>query len=513
MPLDTGPTSQHSRSAAALLNEMAELRSAVIAEGGETLRGWGRIDRRGFRLSVRNLAEYLALRRRDLRDLQSDLMPWGLSSLGRLESRVRPTLDAVAATLGCLAGRAATPDHGLASARRFFRGERLLRRNTRELFGEVSGGRQVHILTTLAKNAATNPDLVTGLVTRGVTAVRINCAHDGPAVWERMIANVRDAEHAQGRRVRILMDLGGPKIRIGQVVDFGERAMKGQMVLLTAAVMPDAAEYSFQIAVAPEILRCIELGHRISIDDGRLALVASELVAEGLLARVEQGDPAGFRLKPEKGINLPDSNLGLGPLTAKDLSDLDFVAAHADLVGYSFVQNAADIETLQDQLAIRRPVDWRRLGIIAKIETPAAVANLPEIIVAAARRQPFGIMIARGDLAVEIGFERLAEMQEEILWLAEAAQVPVIWATQVLEQMVKKGLPTRGEMTDAAMAGRAECVMLNKGPYVESAVEALDRLLSRMAEHQCKKTSRMRALRAWQPPAGRSAEVTGTGAP
>ena len=128
---------------------------------------------------------------------------------------------------------------------------------------------------------------------------------------------------------------------------------------------------------------------------------------------------------------------------------------------------------------------------------PLAVRSLPPLIVRAAGRQPLALMIARGDLAVEIGFERLAEMQEEILWLAEAAHVPVIWATQVLESLVKLGLPSRGEMTDAAMAARAECVMLNKGPFVVDAVRALDRLLARMAEHQNKKTPKLRALTSW----------------
>jgi pyruvate kinase len=126
-----------------------------------------------------------------------------------------------------------------------------------------------------------------------------------------------------------------------------------------------------------------------------------------------------------------------------------------------------------------------------------AVRNLPQLLVRAAGRQPVALMIARGDLAVEIGFERLAEMQEEILWLAEAAHVPVIWATQVLESLVKLGLPSRGEMTDAALAARAECVMLNKGPFVTDAVRALDRLLTRMTEHQNKKTPKLRALRSW----------------
>ncbi|HUU25606.1 MAG TPA: pyruvate kinase [Methyloceanibacter sp.] len=114
-----------------------------------------------------------------------------------------------------------------------------------------------------------------------------------------------------------------------------------------------------------------------------------------------------------------------------------------------------------------------------------------------AARQPFGVMIARGDLAVEMGFLRVAEMQEEILWICEAAHVPAIWATQVLEDLVKTGLPSRGEMTDAAMAARAECVMLNKGENIIAGVDALCQILCRMGEHQVKKTPTLRALHAW----------------
>jgi pyruvate kinase len=110
------------------------------------------------------------------------------------------------------------------------------------------------------------------------------------------------------------------------------------------------------------------------------------------------------------------------------------------MVGYSFVETVADIRLLQDELAHRRR-DWSDLGLVAKIETSKAVQNLPDLIVQAAGRQPFAVMIARGDLAVEIGFERLAEMQEELLWLCEAAHIPVIWATQVLESLVRRGCP------------------------------------------------------------------------
>ena len=152
---------------------------------------------------------------------------------------------------------------------------------------------------------------------------------------------------------------------------------------------------------------------------------------------------------------------------------------------------------LQEALAERRPDDWRTLSLVLKIETAEAVRNLPDIVVQAAGRQPTSIMIARGDLALEIGFARTAEMQEEILWIGEAAHVPVIWATQVLEHLVQKGTPSRGEMTDAAMAARAECVMLNKGPYLFDAIDELHELLHRMEEHQHKKTPQLRRLRSW----------------
>jgi len=137
----------------------------------------------------------------------------------------------------------------------------------------------------------------------------------------------------------------------------------------------------------------------------------------------------------------------------------------------------------------------QRLGLVLKIETRKAFENLPNLILAAMRTESLGIMIARGDLAVECGYQRLAEIQEEILWICEAAHVPVIWATQVLESLAKKGIPSRSEITDAAMGERAECVMLNKGPYAVMAVRVLSDILRRMQAHQEKKRSMLRQLR------------------
>jgi len=483
----------------ALLADLLALRQAVSVEGAALYARWRPgIGRRSFRISALNFAHYLALRRRDLRELQTRLMPYGLSSLGRLEGRVLANLDATIGAMRAIAGQP-RPHHP--RPRAFFRGQRLLRDHTGALLGAAANGvRDGRILVTLPTEAATDPALLVALLQAGTDALRINCAHDDADVWAAMLANIRRAEHEAGRQVRILMDLGGPKCRISAVrrPDDSKRLTAGATLLLVRdrLAAPDQAPWQAGCTL-PGVVARLRPGDPVFVDDGRIGGVVDRVDPIGAWVRITHAPPTGTRLKPDKGLNFPGADLGVAALTAEDRGDLDFVARHADIIGYSFVQSGADIGVLQAELAARRPDDWTRIGLVAKIETPLAVQNLPDIIVEAASRQPFGVMIARGDLAVELGFERLAEMQEEILWLCEAAHVPVIWATQVLESLIKKGLPTRGDMTDAAMSARAECVMLNKGPHVAEAVALLDRLLVRMAEHQSKKTPRLRALRSW----------------
>ena len=181
-------------------------------------------------------------------------------------------------------------------------------------------------------------------------------------------------------------------------------------------------------------------------------------------------------------------------MTDADLALLEVAAAHADMIAVSFLRHERDVDQVHDYL---RRVGGEHLGLILKIETTAAFARLPEILLHAMRSPLVGVMIARGDLAVEAGYERLAEVQEEILWLCEAAHLPVIWATEVLDQLARTGQPSRAEVTDAAMSQRAECVMLNKGPHVDTAIVVLDDILRRMSGHQRKKTPLLRQLHSW----------------
>jgi pyruvate kinase len=235
----------------------------------------------------------------------------------------------------------------------------------------------------------------------------------------------------------------------------------------------------------------VKTGQNIWFDDGRIGGEITRVSPERLEVTITRADVSGSKLGADKGINLPDTNLTLPSLTSKDLEDLRFIAAQADIVGYSFVRTDADVRELQSQLAALGRPD---LPLILKIETRRAFDNLPGLLLAAMRSTTAGVMIARGDLAVECGYERLAEAQEEILWMAEASHTPVIWATQVLERLAKDGIPSRAEITDAAMGERAECVMLNKGPHILTAVRALDDILTRMQAHQRKKTAMLRRL-------------------
>jgi pyruvate kinase len=245
----------------------------------------------------------------------------------------------------------------------------------------------------------------------------------------------------------------------------------------------------------PEALQAVRKGERIWFDDGRIGGVVRRNTSKGVEVEITAADDEGSKLGADKGINLPDTRLDLPALTAKDIEDLAIVAGHADLVGLSFAQGAGDVHRLRHEL---RRLDAESLGVILKIETRRGFEHLPQMLLAAMACKAAGVMIARGDLAVECGFERLAEVQEEMLWACEAAHMPVVWATQVLESQAKTGLPSRAEITDAAMGVRAECVMLNKGPHVVEALRTLGDILHRMESHQSKKRPLLRALKAWR---------------
>ncbi len=441
--------------------------------------------------SARNLAQYLALRSEDIRPLQDDLHNCGLSSLASSESHVLCQIHQIRKRLGDTipAEQQAAVNSPQSRA--------LLQRNAERLFGEKALPDLPHLMVTFPSELAEDYPKVKKLLEAGMNVARINCAHDHPTVWIQMVEHIREAMVHTGIECKIYFDLAGPKIRttiLGKGRKKGRaKVQEGMQFLLCESYVPFPNDEVVIGCTLPGIVEQIKAGDRVLFDDGLFeARVHKSVsgVAQLEMTRISSAKP---HLQAEKGINFPDTPLVVENLTEEDRKNLPFLCSMADVIGYSFVRGPEDLRQLQELLQGCGP-KGSTPHIVVKIETPQAVQCLPELLLQGMTQPGFGVMIARGDLAVEIGFERLSEIQEEILWICEAAHVPVIWATQVLESLNKSGIATRSEVTDAALAGSAECVMLNKGKYILQTVKSLRDILIRSGGHRRKKRYYMRPL-------------------
>jgi pyruvate kinase len=566
-----------------------------------------------YRLSAANLVHYKAVRQSDIRKLQARLGNLGISRLGKAEAHMMASLYTVHAILQSFqSSKQISPFTPPVSIKL---GNKLLEKHTKHVLGYKNKSRRVRIMVTLPTEAADHYPMVLAMMKAGMNSARINCAHDGPVVWKKMVAHVRKASEETGLKCTVCMDLAGPKIRTGEMVP-GTQVVKirpqkdhvGQVISpATVWLVPDgmppvgssaylpvtaswlqqmeegdvvtfkdarnkkrnlqvvrqegsaflahAFETSYIVAgtilhlrkisghfkdqvgalppvakgiilkkgdalevhqanrhgepaiysengkvishahipcTSDEVFRDVRPGEMVLFDDGKFAARITSVGHDHFMAEITQCPEGGGELKPDKGINFPDSQLTIRGLTPKDLQDFAFVAKYADVVNVSFVNHPDDVEDILS--AIRQHGATDKLGVILKIETKAGFMGLTNILLKAMQLYPVGVMIARGDLAVECGWENMSWIQEEILSVCQAAHIPVIWATQVLENLAKKGVPSRAEITDAAMAQRAECVMLNKGPHIVTAITMLSYILTTMKQYQHKKATMLPRL-------------------
>lgn len=365
--------------------------------------------------------------------------------------------------------------------------EDILSRHTRDLLGKKPFDRNVYIMVTTPLKVDFSPTWVRKALRAGANLFRVNCSHDAVADWSEIIKTIRQMSSELEIPCRIFMDLAGPKIRTASPEP--KKLSTGDFISLVAEIHNKKKDV---LCSLPEALKFVMVGERVVFDDGKIsAVVVGKDVNKVDLEIIRTPGPK-VKLKREKGINFPDSLISVSEVTEQDLRDLEFAAVHADIIGLSFVQSPEAIRKIRREISARTT---RTLGIVLKIETQAGFRELPKLLFEAMREYPAGVMIARGDLGVEVGFERMGEVQDEILWLCESAHVPVIWATQVLENQAKTGIPSRAEVTDAASSVRAECVMLNKGPFIDETIRSLDDILKRMEAHSHKKRSVYRKLK------------------
>jgi pyruvate kinase len=490
---------------AALIERLSAIRDELL-EVAESWSPWIEVRDADRDASARNLLQYLALRGRDLRDLQDPLVALGLSSLGGSEGHVQASVDAVLNALSAIvhAPRASTSSSAPVG---FNHSREVLAARTEALLGPVPRGRPTRIMVTMPSEAASDPAVVREMLIAGMDCMRINGAHDSVPEWRAMLDNLRVAQDETRRKARVVVDLPGPKLRTGPLAPQSTSDRKGDYLrlrigdrlLLTReadATVPSSGEpvlarIGCSLAEAFSVTR---RGHHVWFDDGKLEGVVASVDRNSIELRITSAGAKGSKLRAGKGINLPDAGLDIDLLGTHSEDALRFAAEFADIVGLSFVSRAREVERINEYLDQH---SRSQVGMILKIETRRAVEHLPGLLLAAlGGERPAGVMIARGDLAIECGYERLAEVQEEILWLCQAAHMPVIWATQVLDRLAKTGRPSRAEITDAAMGVRAECVMLNKGPRIIEAISVLDDILRRMEQHHRKKRSLLPQLRA-----------------
>ncbi|MGJ8738449.1 pyruvate kinase [Zobellia laminariae] len=561
--------------------------------------------------SALNLVHYHQFRKSDFRESQRKLGNLGMTRFANAQGHVEDSLVKVLYLLYRLAdGAPANFEKAQLSTKK---SKKLLKSNTQALFGNPSEGRRVRIMVTMPSHAAKNYALVYDMVENGMNCARINCAHDTPEVWKKIIKNVKKASEELGSSVKIAMDLAGPKIRTG-AVEPGARIIKFKpkiddegiilkpveirLIISTAELVPahtvpinadwlgelvegdklsvvDANNKSRKLKVIgsfeqsvivrsnkaisfktgaaiesstlskkgtigslPQIQKAIRLykddmvvitdesipgssaivneqgeilekahipcqfpgifekvnkGDLVLFDDGKIEGIIQSVKKNSFEVLITRAAEKGVKLKAEKGMNFPNTNLGISGLTPKDKEDLAFVAKHADIVNFSFVNSKKDVQELLSEL--KKLEAYEKLGIILKIETKFAFDNLEEILLEAMQVKKVGVMIARGDLAVETGWQEIGQVQHELLSICGAAHIPVIWATQVLENLAKNGLPSRSEITDVVTSLKAECVMLNKGPYMKDVLILLDTILSNMEDFQEKNETMLPKIR------------------
>jgi pyruvate kinase len=470
-----------------------------MVEGEKKFSGLLKDLHHNFSQSGYNLIHYLILRSKEIREAQEYLHHVGLSSLTNSESHTLSQLQNVITWLNPLQAFPveATCDFEAAS--------KLSLAHAQQLLGVFPIQDRPHIMVTFSSELMQDRMLVEEMLNEGMSVARINCAHDTPEVWFNMLQVLKKAIAKTGRNCKVYMDLAGPKIRIRSIAARKKNeclqlpVSEGSELSLEYAAENDGVGNSRKrrsidvLFVEPqEILSHIHPGEHIYFDDGKFEAKVMSVSPQSVMVKIVRISTKKPFLKPEKGINLPDSDLDIPPLTEEDKRNIPFICKYADMVGYSFVNSPVDVELLRNE--IKKYSSGKSPAIILKIERLSAVQNLPALLINGMKDEALGVMIARGDLAVEIGFERLSEIQEEILWICEAAHVPVIWATQVLETLNKTGYATRSEITDAAMGVRAECVMLNKGKYIVKTIKMLDDILTRQLGHVNKKRYIMRPL-------------------
>lgn len=463
-----------------LYNILSSLHENIMYVGQQQMK-----DNSPVFISKENLKAFLKLREISSEKVNFNLLHEGLSSLSTIHPHIHYSINKMLNNLKVI--DQVPPYHLSPHISNQIKKDRNMR-----LFGRT----KTSVMVTLHSSMLDNPKIIKDLLSHGMNIARINCAHDSPEIWQKLVDLIREAELEIGQErnsCKIHMELAGPKIRVKKIyypekqVD-GERpyfnVLSGDMITIIKdelALDLFAKESKVFSINSPKALQNVSLKDKVFFNDGKIFGEVCSITDQWVGINILKTNKKITKLREEGGLNLPDSfvHFIMPAMTDTDIEILPFVYGLADSIGLSFVHHPRDLEKIRMHL---HPLPKKNIGIIAKIETKEAFHNLSKIIMEGLHFDSFGIMIARGDLAVELGFTKLASIQEEIITLCQAAHIPIIWATGVLEQLTKKGMPSRAELTDTYRGLQADCIMLNKGEYAVEALQTIYELMMHDSE-------------------------------
>lgn len=337
--------------------------------------------------------------------------------------------------------------------------------------------RRVKIIATLGP-ASDRPEIIRAMAEAGMDVARLNFSHGSHEQHAQRIQTLRQISKELGKEITVLQDLQGPKLRVGVLPENGIDLQPGELIALTSKttlseVAPSAKIIPMEV---PNLESSVQEGNRVLMDDGNLELRVKEVTADYIICEVINGG----KLRSQKGVNLPEANLGIEGFTEKDQADLAFGIEHGvDAIAMSFVRTAEDIRTVKKAIDSLCTSKCSVPLIIAKIELPEAIQNLHEII-----HEADGVMVARGDLGVEMSLAEVPTLQKEIIYLANRHAKIVITATQMLETMIQNPRPTRAEASDVANAvfDGTDAVMLSAetaaGKYPVETIQTMASIVS-----------------------------------
>lgn len=459
------------------------------------------------RQSVMNMLRYITLRSHDLRKVHDNLSEQGITSLRSSESYVYRNITDALKLVFLLQGKEWIPKESIESMG-YKKSKKHIALNSNELFNKKERIHSTEIMVTIPVDAMSDEDLIRDLLRSGMEIARIDLSKGLLSEWLEIIEKIKQTSREIKSPCKILADLPKKELKIEdfriikksmELKNFINIKSGDHIILSTQTLQANACKYgNNRELITPAILpvtnvnlnEVTNVGDRIILSKGHVKGIILSKSDHEIKVLIKQTHKPKSKIYANSPITVPDSNMAYKAFDF-DPNLVESIIDKVDIIGIAGLQSHKDVSSFLDNSDI---LNLNKLGLIIHIDSNKAWLDLPMILIEALRHQKVGVMIDREQIGMDVGADRAVEVKDQILWLCESAHIPVIWSTNVLDNLIQSGISKPAEITDAAKAARTECVMLQDGPHVVEAVKLISTILLKMEQHSFKKKNLMRTL-------------------